>query len=71
MQDKFGNIVRCLYKHFLLKSISCESQINSLIHRPINSCLGIGLKLELLLSGVNLPESTRMERCFKWHDFKF
>lgn len=41
-----------------------------LVYRPIYSCGGIGLKLELMLSGVNLPESTGMEICFKLHDFK-
>lgn len=69
MQNKFGNIVRCLYKHFLLKSVSCDSQIN-IVYRPIYSCDGIGLKLELILSGVNFPESTGMLICFKLHDFK-
>lgn len=41
-----------------------------IVYRPIYSCDGIGLKLELILSGVSFPESTGMVICFKLHDFK-
>lgn len=69
MQNKFGNIVRCLYKYFLLKFVLCDSQIN-IVYRFIYSCDGIGLKLEFILSGVNFLEFIGMLICFKLYDFK-